>query len=131
MQRLRLGSTSLEVSALGLGASSLGAAYGAFAEQDGIDAVHAALDSGVTRLDVSPYYGSTSAETVLGKALRGVERSGYVLATKVGRYGDAQFDFTAQRVKRSVHESLERLRNEARRWIYSAPGAASTAATGR
>jgi L-galactose dehydrogenase len=109
MRRRPLGRTGLEVSELGFGASPLGAVYGAFAEQDGIDAVRAALDLGVTFFDVSPYYGATAAETVLGKAMRGVDRASYVLATKVGRYGDATFDFSADRVKRSVHESLERL----------------------
>ncbi|CAG7612761.1 aldo/keto reductase [Actinacidiphila bryophytorum] len=112
MKRRPLGSTGLDVSELGFGASPLGAVYGAFAEPDGIDAVHAALDLGICFFDVSPYYGATLAETVLGKALRGVERSGYVLATKVGRYGDDEFDFTAERVERSVHESLERLRTD-------------------
>jgi L-galactose dehydrogenase len=32
-----------------------------------------------------------------------------VLATKVGRYGDDEFDFSAARVTRSVRESIERL----------------------
>jgi L-galactose dehydrogenase len=91
------------------GASPLGAVYGAFAERDGIAAVHTALDLGVTCFDVSPYYGQTLAETVLGKALRGIDRSGYLLATKVGRYGDTTFDFSAERVRRSVQESLGRL----------------------
>lgn len=109
MKRRTLGATGLEVSELGFGASPLGAVYGAFAEPDGIDAVREALDLGVTFFDVSPYYGATLAETVLGAALRGVDRSGYVLATKVGRYGDDDFDFTADRVRRSVHESLKRL----------------------
>lgn len=104
-----LGRTGLEVSELGYGASPLGSVYGVFHEADGIGAVHTALDLGVTFLDVSPYYGATAAETVLGKALRGIDRSGYVLATKVGRYGDADFDFTAAGVGRSVGESLARL----------------------
>lgn len=104
-----LGGTGLEISELGFGASPLGSVYGAFRESDGISAVHTALDLGVTFLDVSPYYGATAAETVLGKALRGIDRASYVLATKVGRYGDADFDFSAARVKRSVHESLARL----------------------
>ncbi|MFF7159395.1 aldo/keto reductase [Streptomyces sp. NPDC008139] len=109
MRRRTLGATGLEVSALGFGASPLGSVYGAFAEPDGIDAVHTALDLGISFFDVSPYYGATLAETVLGKALRGVDRTGYVLATKAGRYGDDDFDFSADRVKRSVHESLKRL----------------------
>lgn len=112
MKTLRLGRTDLEVSELGFGASPLGSVYGACAEQDGIDAVRTALDLGITFFDVSPYYGSTRAETLLGRALRGVERSSYVLATKVGRYGDAEFDFTAERVKRSVRESLDRLETD-------------------
>jgi L-galactose dehydrogenase len=45
----------------------------------------------------------------LGKALRGIERSKFVVSTKVGRYGDKEFDFSAQRVKKSLNESLERL----------------------
>jgi L-galactose dehydrogenase len=105
----RLGTNGPPVSQLGFGASPLGGIYGAFAEQEGIDAVHAALDAGITFFDVSPYYGLTTAETVLGKALRGIDRDRYVLATKVGRYGDHAFDFTAGRMARSVHESLARL----------------------
>ena len=109
MKRHVLGATGLETSEIGYGASPLGSVYGVFQEEDGISAVHTALDLGVTFLDVSPYYGATTAETVLGKALRGIDRASYVLATKVGRYGDADFDFTGARVKRSVHESLARL----------------------
>jgi aryl-alcohol dehydrogenase-like predicted oxidoreductase len=112
MKRGMLGSTALEVSEVGFGASPLGAVYGAFAEPDGIDAVRTGLDLGICFFDVSPYYGATLAETVLGKALRGVDRTGYVLATKVGRYGDDLFDFSAERVKRSVQESLKRLRTD-------------------
>lgn len=109
MNRRVLGKTGLEISVVGYGASPLGAVYGVFREQDGIDAVHTALDGGVNFIDVSPYYGATTAETVLGKALRGIDRVGYVLASKVGRYGDAEFDFSAEGVTRSVHESLARL----------------------
>lgn len=109
MKRHSLGATGLETSEIGFGASPLGSVFGVFHESDGIGAVHTALDLGVTFLDVSPYYGATAAETVLGKALRGVDRSSYLLATKVGRYGDAEFDFTGARVKRSVHESMARL----------------------
>jgi L-galactose dehydrogenase len=104
-----LGRTGLQISELGFGASPLGAVDGAFAQRDGVAAVHAAIESGINFFDVSPYYGATTAESVLGAALHGIERSTYVLATKVGRYGDTEFDFSAERVKRSVHESLRRL----------------------
>ena len=97
------------VSELGFGASPLGGVYGVFALQDGIGAVHAALDAGITFLDVSPYYGRTTAETVLGKALHGIGRESYVLATKAGRNGDDDFDFSARSITRSVYKSLARL----------------------
>ncbi len=109
MRYRRLGSNGPAVSELGFGASPLGGIYGTFAEQDGIAAVHAALGAGINFFDVSPYYGFTTAEQVLGKALHGIDRDLYVLATKVGRYGDDAFDFSAARVTRSVRESMERL----------------------
>ncbi|WP_432093423.1 aldo/keto reductase [Streptomyces sp. bgisy100] len=109
MRYNRLGRTALTVSELSFGAAPLGSVYGAFAEQDGIDAVHTALDLGINFFDVAPYYGATTAESALGRALRGVDRDSYLLATKVGRYGAADFDFGAERVKGSVTESLDRL----------------------
>lgn len=50
------------------------------------------------------------SEKVLGKTLKalGVPRSEYVVATKCGRYADG-FDFSADRVTKSIDESLERL----------------------
>lgn len=109
MEYRPLGGTGLRVSILGYGASPLGGVFEPIDERDGIRAVHTALDLGVNVIDVSPYYGHTAAETVLGKALRGVDRDSYVLATKAGRYGADQFDFSAARVTRSVEESLTRL----------------------
>jgi L-galactose dehydrogenase len=104
-----LGSTGLDVSVLGYGASPLGSVFRAIDESEGIRAVHTALDLGVNFIDVSPYYGLTRAEVVLGKALASVPRERYILATKVGRYGPDAFDFSAARVATSVEESLRRL----------------------
>jgi L-galactose dehydrogenase len=109
MDYRRLGKTGLEVSALSFGASSLGSVFRDIDEAEGIRTVHTALDLGMNFIDVSPYYGITKAETVLGKALKGVDRGRYILATKVGRYGADQFDFSADRVTASVDESLARL----------------------
>ncbi len=109
MLRRPLGKTGLQVSVLSYGASSLGAVFHAVNEDDGIRAVHTALDLGINFIDVSPFYGLTKAETVLGKALKGVARDRYILATKAGRYGADAFDFSARRVTKSVDESLARL----------------------
>ncbi len=109
MKYRALGATDLTVSKLGFGASSLGGVFRKIDEAEGIRAVRTALDLGINFIDVSPYYGLTKAETVLGKALKGVRRDRYCLATKVGRYGADLFDFSASRVTASVDESLERL----------------------
>lgn len=109
MQYRTLGKTGWQVSALSLGASPLGSVFRDIDEAEGIRAVHTALDLGINFIDVSPYYGITKAETVLGKALKGVARDRYYLATKVGRYGMDEFDFSAPRVTASVDESLARL----------------------
>ena len=109
MQYRPLGQTGLNVSVLSFGASSLGGAFRDVTEAEGVRTVHETLDLGVNFIDVSPYYGLTKAETVLGKALRGIRRDRYYLATKVGRYGSDVFDFSAERVVRSVDESLQRL----------------------
>lgn len=109
MQYRPLGDTGLMVSVLGCGAAPLGNVYGTIDAEAGITAVRTALDLGVNVIDVSPYYGHTVAESVLGRALAPVDRDSYVLATKVGRYGEADFDFSAARVRRSVEESLARL----------------------
>jgi aryl-alcohol dehydrogenase-like predicted oxidoreductase len=55
-----LGSTGLEVSILGYGASSLGGVLQSIGEAEGIRGVHAALVLGANLIDVSPYYGSTA-----------------------------------------------------------------------
>jgi aryl-alcohol dehydrogenase-like predicted oxidoreductase len=78
-------------------------------ESVAIRTVHTALELGINFIDVSPFYGYTKAEEVLGKALKGIPRDRYYLATKVGRYGDAEFDFSAERSAASVDESLRRL----------------------
>lgn len=109
MEYRPLGKTGLRVSALSLGASSLGSVFRQIDEAEGIRTVHTAVDLGINFIDVSPYYGLTKAETVLGKALKEIPRDRYYLATKVGRYGDAEFDFSAGRVTASVDESLARL----------------------
>jgi L-galactose dehydrogenase len=109
MEYRTLGKTDLRVSVLSYGASPLGGVFRPVDEAEGIRTVQTALDLGINFIDVSPYYGLTRAETVLGKALKGIPRDRYYLATKVGRYGEAEFDFSARRVTASVDESLARL----------------------
>ncbi|KAK4535276.1 hypothetical protein CDCA_CDCA04G1301 [Cyanidium caldarium] len=113
MERRRLGSTGYTVSELGFGASPLGGVFGPItSEEDAVRAVREAVDAhGINLFDTSPYYGNTESERVLGKCLSQLgDRDAYVLATKVGRYGRDEFDYSAARVRASVVESMQRLR---------------------
>lgn len=109
MKYRQLGKTGLDVSVLSFGASSLGSVFRDTDEGESIRTVHAAIDAGINYIDVSPYYGLTKAETVLGKALKDIPRDKYVLSTKAGRYGADTFDFSFDRIVASVDESLSRL----------------------
>ena len=102
----------MRISNLSFGASSLGSVFHETKERESIEAVEAAIEGGINFIDVSPYYGYYKAETVLGKALRGIPRDKYFLSTKVGRYGkDGKntWDYSAKRATESVYESMERL----------------------
>ena len=46
---------------------------------------------------------------VMGHGLQGLPRDQIILASKVGRYDKAKFDFSAATVTQSVHNSLKRL----------------------
>ncbi len=107
-----IGKTGMKVGALSFGASSLGGVFRNISESEAINAVHTAVDGGMNFIDVSPYYGHYKAETVLGKALRDIDRSKYYLSTKVGRYGKDgvnTWDYSGKRATESVYESMERL----------------------
>ena len=81
----KLGNTGLEVSSLSYGASPLGSVFRNIDEKQGIETVHTAFDVGINVFDVSPYYGLTVAETVLGKALKTLPRDKYILSIRVFR----------------------------------------------
>jgi aryl-alcohol dehydrogenase-like predicted oxidoreductase len=82
----RLGSSGLEVSAIGLGCMSLSGAYGESPDDAGIALIHAALERGITLLDTSDMYGFGHNEELVGKAIKG-RRDQIILATKFGNLG--------------------------------------------
>ncbi|KAK8586805.1 hypothetical protein V6N13_085827 [Hibiscus sabdariffa] len=105
-----LGNTGLKLSSVGFGASPLGSVFGPVSESDAVASVREAFRLGINFFDTSPYYGGTLSEKMLGKGLKalGVPRNEYIVSTKCGRYLEG-FDFSAERVTKSVDESLERL----------------------
>lgn len=112
MEYREIGKTGMKVSRISFGASSLGGVFHPLQEETGLEAVYTAIDGGINFIDVSPYYGGLKAEMVLGKALKNIDRNRYYLSTKVGRYvseGGNSWDYSPERAKSSVYESMERL----------------------
>ena len=112
MEYRPLGKTGLNVSALGFGASSLGAEFRSIDIHEAMRSVRVALDLGMNLIDSSPFYGRGMSEVLLGIALRDVPRDRYLLSTKLGRYDVGHFDFSAKRVEESIDVSLHRLRTD-------------------
>ncbi len=109
------GDIGRQVSSISFGASSLGGVFHTVDEAEAIATVHAALEAGINYFDVAPAYGGTRSEIVLGKALKGINRSRYLLSTKVGKYTDPAgygtdtLDYSRLRIRNSIDESSARL----------------------
>ena len=70
VERIKLGSQGLEVSAQGLGCMGMSAFYGPpKPDEDMISLIHHAIHTGVTFLDTSDVYGPFTNEILLGKVL--------------------------------------------------------------
>src|SRR5580658_6757689 len=84
MQKRTLGTTGLEVSALGLGCMGMSFAYGpAGDKQEMVSLLRAAVDRGITFFDTAEVYGPFTNEELLGEALAPV-RDRVIIATKFG-----------------------------------------------
>lgn len=112
MKRRALGSTGIETTILGFGASSMGAEFRNIDVNEALDSVRVALDCGMNLVDTSPYYGRGMSECLLGIALRDVPRDSYYLCSKLGRYTPTHFDFSAKRVEESIETSLLRMKTD-------------------
>jgi aryl-alcohol dehydrogenase-like predicted oxidoreductase len=117
MQKRKLGSSSLEVSAIGLGCMGMSHGYGpAGDKQEMIALIHKAVESGVTFFDTAEVYGPFTNEELVGEALAPFCGQ-VVIATKFGikidPNGQQVADSRPERIKRSAEGSLKRLRVEA------------------
>ncbi|MGA2760473.1 MAG: aldo/keto reductase [Candidatus Cybelea sp.] len=112
----------------GLGGVPFGNEFAYVTDEDAYATIEAAWEAGVRYFDTSPWYGLGLAERRLGIILHNQTRSEYVLSSKVGklltasRYNNAKeyfpftpspnnlrYDYTADGVKRSIEDSLQRL----------------------
>ncbi|GAB3278608.1 aldo/keto reductase [Kineosporia babensis] len=114
---------------LGFGAAPLGNLYTEVTDEAAQEALNAAWEAGVRYFDTAPHYGLGLSERRVGRALQQLPRDEFVLQTKVGRLlrpspeggrdldngfdvpadHTRVWDFSAEGVRRSIEESLERL----------------------
>lgn len=119
MQKRKLGSSGLEVSALGLGCMSMSSGYGpAGNKQEMIALIRSAVERGVTFFDTAEVYGPFTNEELLGEALAPV-RDQVVIATKFGfRLDSDGMDSRPEHIKEVVEASLKRLRTDVIDLLY-------------
>src|SRR5882672_7748009 len=115
MQKRKLGSSNLEVSALGLGCMGMSQSYGLPPDKQAmISLIRTAVERGVTFFDTAEIYGPYTNEELVGEALAPV-RAQVVIATKFGitiENGQQVQDSRPERIKQSIEGSLKRLRTD-------------------
>src|SRR2546422_4408141 len=116
MQKRKLGTRGLEVSALGLGCMGMSQSYGVPPDKQAmISLIRTAVERGVTFFDTAEIYGPYTNEELVGEALAPF-RGQVVIATKFGIRVDAggqqMQDSRPERIKQSVEGSLKRLRTD-------------------
>jgi aryl-alcohol dehydrogenase-like predicted oxidoreductase len=115
MKKRILGTSGLEVSAIGFGCMGISFGYGQAMEKDAaIALIREAFESGVTFFDTAEAYGPFANEELVGEALAPV-RDKVVIATKFGfKNGDSKtgMDSRPERIRQVANASLKRLRTD-------------------
>ncbi|MBS1858228.1 MAG: aldo/keto reductase [Acidobacteria bacterium] len=117
MQTRKLGTSGLEVSALGLGCMGMSFSYGPPKDkQEMIGLLRAAVERGITFFDTAEVYGPYTNEELVGEALEPF-RGRVVIATKFGfnlhpdgKPGWTGLNSRPERIRQAVEGSLKRLR---------------------
>jgi aryl-alcohol dehydrogenase-like predicted oxidoreductase len=122
MKTRKLGTSNLEVSALGLGCMGLSTMYGpAVDTQEGVKLIRAAVDLGVTFFDTAEIYGPFTNEELIGEALAPV-RDRVVIATKFGfkieNGKQVALDSRPEHIREVAEASLKRLKTDCIDLLY-------------
>jgi aryl-alcohol dehydrogenase-like predicted oxidoreductase len=119
MQTRKLGSSNLEVSALGLGCMGMSYGYGpAHDKKEMISVIRSAVEHGVTFFDTAEVYGPFTNEELVGEALAPF-RERVVIATKFGFKPSptdpskwTELESRPEHIKQVAEASLKRLKTD-------------------
>ncbi|WP_436924717.1 aldo/keto reductase [Halosimplex amylolyticum] len=113
MDRRALGTTGWDVTEVGLGTWNIGADWGDVSDEEGREAVRAALDAGIDFLDTADVYGDGRSERLIAEVLDEPEYDPdqVVVATKAGRRLDPHVaaDYDHEHLDAFVDRSRENL----------------------
>jgi aryl-alcohol dehydrogenase-like predicted oxidoreductase len=112
MEKRKLGSQGLVVSAIGLGCMGMSQAYGVPDEAESVATLNRAIELGIDFFDTADVYGNHRNEDLVGRVLKPY-RSGIVLATKFGNVfgpgGSRSVNGRPEYVRSACDGSLKRL----------------------
>ena len=117
MQKRKLGTQGLEVSAIGLGCMGMSQSYGPADEAESLATLDRAIELGCDFFDTAQGYGPFKNEELLGRAFKG-RRDRVIVATKFGfrlkggPRGLGDITSRPQDIKDSVEDSLKRLQSD-------------------
>ena len=128
MQNINIGKSGIQVPFLGMGTWAIGGGswWGDNDDALSVKAIQTAVEQGIQWIDTAPIYGLYHSETVVGEAMKHIDRDKVVLSTKCGlewRHetpvlhkvvdGTAVYrDLSAQSIIEDVEDSLRRLHTD-------------------
>lgn len=117
-QTVKIGKSAVETTPLGFGTNAVGGhnLFPDLSEEDGMNSVRAALNSGITMLDTAYAYGLGRSEELIGQVIKDYDRSKITIATKgaqlVDKNGHTTISNDPAGLKRFVKASLKRLQTD-------------------